>query len=300
MSLESARTARAVGARATAAERRAAAGQVLARGLLFLALAIWTVLVVFPFVWLLYTSLKTDQEIFFSPWSLPGTARWDNYSRAWVKAHVGRYFLNSLTVVIPSLVFTLLFSAMTSYVLARFPFPGRSGILYLFMAGMMFPTFLGLVPLFFLLQSLRMLNTFQGLVFVYIAYSLPFTIFFLTGFFKTLPSELHESAVIDGADQYRIFFTIMLPLAQPGLVTVGIFNVLGMWNQFILPLVLMSDSAKYLLTQGLNYMYHQQYYLNDWSALFAAVVLIMAPTLLVYAIFQNQIQKGLTVGALKG
>ena len=178
--------------------------------------------------------------------------------------------------------------------------PTKGAILYLFMAGMMFPVFLGLVPLFFLLQSLKMLNTYVGLMFVYIAYSLPFTIFFLTGFFKTLPSELHESAVIDGANQYRIFFAIMLPLAQPGLVTVGIFNVLGMWNQFILPLVLMSDSEKYMLTQGLNYMYHQQYYMNDWSALFAAVVLIMAPTLLVYALFQNQIQKGLTVGALKG
>lgn len=289
-----------VAADRAAAKKEAASLAALSRALVLVILGIWGILVIFPFVWLLYTSLKTDQEIFFSPWSLPQALQWSNFARAWVKAHVGRYFMNSVIVVAPSLVFTLLFSAMTAYVLARFPFPGKNVVLYLFMAGMMFPVFLGLVPLFFLLQKLNILNTYFGLILVYIAYSLSFTIFFLTGFFRTLPSELHESAVIDGASQYRIFFAVMLPLAQPGLVTVGIFNVLGMWNQFILPLVLMSDSDKYLLTQGLNYMYHQQYYMNDWSALFAAVVLVMAPTLLVYALFQNQIQKGLTVGALKG
>jgi len=265
-----------------------------------LLLLTWMVIVVFPLLWLLYSSLKTDQEIFFSPWSLPASVQWGNFARAWTKAHIGRYFGNSLVVVAPSLIFTLLFSAMAAYVLTRFPFPGNRAVLYFFISGMMFPVFLGLVPLFFLLQRLRMLNTFGGLVLVYIGYSLPFTVFFLTGFFRTLPSELHESAIIDGANQYQVFFGIMLPLAQPGLVTVGIFNFLGMWNQFILPLVLMSDSQRYLLTQGLNYMFHQQYYLNDWSALFAALVLVMVPTLIVYAIFQGQIQKGLTVGALKG
>jgi N-acetylglucosamine transport system permease protein len=291
---------RAAPALPAAAETRIRLSRVLATGLMQVVLLGWTAIVVFPLVWLLYSSLKTDREIFFSPWSLPATVQWDNFARAWTKAHIGRYFGNSLTVVVPSLILTLLTSAMAAYVLARFTFPGSRAVLYLFIGGMMFPVFLGLVPLFFLLQRLRLLNSFTGLVLVYIGYSLPFTIFFLTGFFKTLPSELHEAAVIDGANQYEIFFQIMLPLAQPGLVTVGIFNVLGMWNQFILPLVLMSDSRRYLLTQGLAYMLHQQYYLNDWSGLFAAVVLVMVPTLMVYAVFQGRIQKGLTVGALKG
>jgi N-acetylglucosamine transport system permease protein len=292
------------GARATARTAArldtARLGRIVSLGVVHAALLVWAIIVVFPLLWLLYSALKTDQEIFFSPWSLPATPQWDNFSRAWTKAHIGRYFGNSLTVVVPALILTLLTSAMAAYVLARFTFPGGRAILFLFIAGMMFPVFLGLVPLFFLLQSLRLLNSFTGLVLVYIGYSLPFTIFFLTGFFRTLPSELHEAAVIDGAGQYEIFFQIMLPLAQPGLVTVGIFNFLGMWNQFILPLVLMSDADRYLLTQGLNYMLHQQYYLNDWSGLFAAVVLVMVPTLVVYAIFQGRIQKGLTVGALKG
>jgi len=274
--------------------------QQLVRGGIQLSLLVWTVVVVFPFIWMIYTSFKTDQEIFFSPWSLPQTLQWDNFARAWTKAHIGQYFFNSLAVVVPSVILTLLLSAMAAYVLARFPFPGNRFVLYLFVSGMMFPVFLGLVPLFFLLQKLSLLNTFPGLILVYIAYSLPFSIFFLTGFFKTLPSELHEAAIMDGTNQYQAFFLIMLPLAQPGLVTIGVFNVLGMWNQFVLPLVLMSDNTKYLLTQGLAYMLHQQYYMNDWSGLFAAVVIIMLPTLLVYSIFQGRIQKGLTVGALKG
>ncbi len=292
--------ARAAVARPVARPVTGRPGRILPLGMIQVVLLSWAVIVVFPLLWLVYSSLKTDREIFFSPWSLPAALQWNNFARAWTKAHIGRYFGNSLTVVVPALILTLLTSAMAAYALARFTFPGSRAILYLFIGGMMFPVFLGLVPLFFLLQSMRLLNSFTGLVLVYIGYSLPFTIFFLTGFFKTLPSELHEAAVIDGAGQFEIFFQIMLPLAQPGLVTVGIFNVLGMWNQFILPLVLMSDAERYLLTQGLNYMLHQQYYLNDWSGLFAAVVLVMVPTLLVYAVFQGRIQKGLTVGALKG
>ncbi|HRJ41995.1 MAG: carbohydrate ABC transporter permease [Caldilineaceae bacterium] len=272
----------------------------LSRMLLNIVLAFWAALVVFPMLWLLYTSFKTDKEIFFSPWSLPEALQWDNYVRGWVDAHIGDYFLNSFIVVLPSLVLILGLSAMTAYVLARFPFPGNRIIFYGFMAGMLFPVFLALIPLFFLVKDLGMLNSFPGLILVYTAYSLPFSVFFLTGFFKTLPSELHEAAIIDGANQFQVFFRVMLPLAQPGLLSIGIFNFLGMWNQYLLPLVLMSDAKNYVLTQGLAYMLHQQYYQNDWSALFAAVSMIMIPTLLVYSIFQSQIQKGITVGALKG
>ncbi|RIK58505.1 MAG: sugar ABC transporter permease [Chloroflexi bacterium] len=279
---------------------RAGWGTRLSGILLQALLWLWALIVIFPMVWLLYSSFKTDQEIFFSPWTLPAALQWDNFRRGWVDAHIGEYFLNSFIVVLPSLALILIFSAMTAYVLARFPFPGNRVIFYLFMAGMLFPVFLALIPLFFLVKNLNMLSTYHGLILVYVAYSLPFSVFFLTGFFKTLPSELHEAGIIDGANQYQVFFRIMLPLAQPGLLSIGIFNFLGMWNQYLLPLVLMTDAKRYVLTQGLAYMLHQQYYKNDWSALFAAVSMIMVPTLLVYVIFQGQIQKGITVGALKG
>ena len=275
-------------------------GELASQSFINISLVFWAILVIFPMIWLAYSSFKTDQEIFFEPWALPGTLQWSNFERAWVAAHIGQYFINSMKVVVPSLILTLALSSMTAYVLARFRFPGNRALFYMFMAGMLFPIFLALVPLFFLAKELQLLNSFLGLALVYAAYSLPFTIFFLTGFFKTLPSELHEAALIDGANEYQVFFRVMLPLAQPGLVTMAIFNFLGMWNQYILPLVLMSERDKYVLPQGLSFLLHQQYYKNDWSALFAALTIIMIPTLIVYVIFQSQIQKGVTVGALKG
>ena len=263
-------------------------------------LVAWSVIVIFPMLWMVYSSFKTDQELFFSPWSPPAELQWDNFERAWNKAHVGEYLLNTLIVVIPALLLTLILSAMAAYVLARFRFVGNRFLFYLFLSGMLFPVFLALVPLFSLVNQLGMLNTFHGLILVYVAYSLPFTIFFLTGFFKTLPTELEESAIIDGANPFQVIFKVKLPMATPGLISMGIFNFLGMWNQYVLPLVLISDESKYMLSQGLAFMLFKQFYENDWSALFAALTIIMIPSLIVYITFQRQIQSGITTGALKG
>ncbi len=263
-------------------------------------LVAWSVIVIFPMLWMVYSSFKTDQELFFSPWSPPAELQWDNFERAWNKAHVGEYLFNTLIVVIPALLLTLILSAMAAYVIARFRFVGNRFLFYLFLSGMLFPVFLALVPLFSLVNQLGMLNTFHGLILVYVAYSLPFTIFFLTGFFKTLPTELEESAIIDGANPFQVFFKVMLPMASPGLISMGIFNFLGMWNQYVLPLVLISDESKYMLSQGLAFMLFKQFYENDWSALFAALTIIMIPSLIVYITFQRQIQSGITTGALKG
>jgi len=231
---------------------------------------------------------------------LPASLQWDNFERAWTQAHIGRFFVNTLIVLAGSLTGTLLVSSMAAYVLARFEFPGRQVIFYSFIAGLMFPVFLALVPLYFLVGDLHLFGTYQGLMLVYIAYSLPFTIFFLTAFFKTLPNEVAEAAILDGANQYQIFFQIMLPLARPGLIAMGIFNFLGQWNQFLLPLVLMPDEDKHLLSQGLYFLAVQQGYDNDYSALFAAMVITMIPTLVVYVLFQRRLEAGLTAGALKG
>jgi N-acetylglucosamine transport system permease protein len=268
--------------------------------LLYLFLTFWLVIVVFPLIWVVVTSFKTDKEIFFSPWLPPAQLMFENFTRAWSKAMIGQYFFNTMIVLIPAIFFTLLISTMAGYVLARFSFPGNRIIFYAFLGGILFPVMLALVPLFFLLQSLKIIDSLFGLILVYIAYSLPFTIFFMTGFLKTLPTELLEAAIIDGAGHYQLFFQIVIPLSKNGLVSMGIFNFLGMWNQYILPLVLLTSSGKYVLSQGLAFLQHQQRYQSDWSGLFAAVVIVMVPTLVVYIIFQNQIQRGLTVGALKG
>jgi N-acetylglucosamine transport system permease protein len=269
-------------------------------GVTQILLIIWALLVIFPFVWMIMTSFKTDPEIIFSPWKLPASLQWDNFSRAWTKAHIGRYFFNTILVLIFSLSGTLIVSSMAAYVLARFKFFGNRFLFYLFLAGLMFPVFLGLVPLFFLVQDLHMSGTYQGLILVYIAYSLPFTIFFMTGFFKTLPTEVAEAAVVDGAGPFQLFFQVMLPMAKPGLIAMGIFNFIGQWNQFLLPLVLMPDEHRYMLSQGLAFLAIQQGYQNDYSALFAALTITMVPTLVVYVLFQRRLESGLTAGALKG
>ena len=269
-------------------------------GVTQILLIIWTILVVFPFLWMIMTSFKTDAEIIHSPWDLPATLQWDNFSRAWNEARIGRYFINTLIVMSMSLTGTLVISSMAAYVLSRFEFIGRRVIFFMFLAGLMFPVFLALVPLSFLVSDLHLTATYHGLALVYIAYSLPFTIFFLTGFFKSLPSEVAEAAIIDGANQYQVFFQIMLPMAKSGLIAMGIFNFIGQWNQFLLPLVLMPNPDRYLLSQGLQFLAIQQGYGNDYSALFAALVITMVPTLIIYVLFQRRLESGLTAGALKG
>ena len=263
-------------------------------------LVIWAILVIFPFLWMIMTSFKADLQILTDPFGWPDAFRWENFERAWTTARIGRYAANTLIVMAMSLTGTLLVSALAAYALTRYSFRGNRFIFLLFTAGLMFPMFLGLVPLYFLMQDLHLLNTYHGLALVYIAYSLPFTIFFLSGFFISLPGEVAEASIMDGAGPYRTFFQIMLPLAKPGLIAMGIFNFLGQWNQFLLPLVLMHSEDRYVLSQGLNFMAIQQGYANDYSGLFAAMTITMVPTLIVYVLFQRRLESGLTAGALKG
>lgn len=263
-------------------------------------LIIWALIVIYPFIWMILTSFKSDMQIMTEPFALPTELRWENFTRAWNAASIGQYVINTAIVMVMSLTGTLLVSAMAAYILSRFDFPGNRFLYLMFTAGLMFPMFLGLVPLYFLMDDLHLRNTYVGLALVYIAYSLPFTIFFLMGFFKTLPGEVAEAAYVDGASQFQVFFNVMLPMAKPGLISMGIFNFLGQWNQFLLPLVLMQREDRYLLSQGLNYLAIQQGYDSDYSALFAAMTITMVPTLVVYVLFQRKLEAGLTAGALKG
>jgi N-acetylglucosamine transport system permease protein len=292
--------ARPAGAQAITTAGRQGLGSLAFQLLAQIPLLLWAIMVIFPFLWMIMTALKTDREILTDPFGLPENLIWENFERAWTTANIGTYFVNTLIVMAMSLTGTLLVSAMAAYVIARFEFPLNRILYMLFTAGLMFPVFLGLVPLYFLMDDLHLLNTYHGLALVYIAYSLPFTIFFLVGFFKTLPGEVAEAAIMDGASQFQVFFNIMLPMAKPGLIAMGIFNFLGQWNQFLLPLVLMQNEGRYVLSQGLNFLAVQQGYDNDYSALFAAMVIVMVPTLVVYILFQRRLESGLTAGALKG
>jgi N-acetylglucosamine transport system permease protein len=265
-----------------------------------IALIIWAIIVILPILWTFLASFKNTEEIFSSPWTLPHHLRLDAWGRAWTKAHIGRYFLNSVLVVGVSVAGTMLLGSMAAYVLARYKFWGNRIIYYLFVSGLAFPVFLALVPLFFIVKNFGLLNTYTGLILVYIAYSLPFTVFFLTAFFKTLPNSVAEAAMMDGCSHTRLFFQIMLPMARPGMVSVAIFNIIGSWAQYLLPVVLIAGAPdKWVLTQGIASININAGYEADWSGLFAAISLSILPMIVVYAIFQRQIQAGLTAGAVK-
>ncbi|MFD5318182.1 carbohydrate ABC transporter permease [Streptomyces sp. NPDC127098] len=263
-------------------------------------LVLWALMAAGPVIWVVISSLRPHADVVADPFGLPTELRWENFSNAWTNADIGRYAVNSLIVLAGSLTGTMLLGSMAAYVLARFSFRGNRLIYLLFTGGLMFPVFLALVPLFFVLNNFGLLNTRQGLIIVYVAYSLPFTTFFLVSFFRSLPGGVQEAAALDGASHTRTFFQIMMPMARPGLISIGIFNFLGQWNQFVLPRVLnVGDPDDAVLPQGLAALMVQQGYEGDWGALYAGVTMSMLPVLVVYVTFQRQVQSGLTAGALR-
>jgi N-acetylglucosamine transport system permease protein len=262
-------------------------------------LIIWAAIVVFPLLWTFVTSFKTTSQIFASPFSPPTGLNFINYVNAWTTAGIGNYFLNTVIVVASALVIVMILGAMCSYVLARFQFFGNRVIYYLMLAGLTFPIFLAIVPLFFTLKNFGLLNTLPGLIITYVAFALPFTVFFLFSFFKALPGEIAEAAAIDGAGEWATFFRVMLPMAKNGFASVLIFNFLGLWNQFLIPVALNTNVKNYVLSQGMANFASQAGYSVDFGALFAAVVITVAPVLVVYIIFQRQLQGSVSQGTSK-
>jgi N-acetylglucosamine transport system permease protein len=262
-------------------------------------LAVWTIIVIVPFLWVVLSSFKTTKEILASPFSLPAHWSFDNYAHAWTDAGIRQFFLNTVIVVGVALVLVMLLGAMCAYVLARFTFPGSRAIYYLMLAGLTFPIFLAIVPLFFILKNIGLINTLPGLIMVYVAFALPFTVFFLYAFFRTLPDDVYEAALIDGAGEWKTFFRIMLPMARPGIAAVAIFNFLGLWNQFLLPVALNTDQSRYVLTQGMASFASQAGYAVDFGALFAAVVITVVPVLIVYVIFQRRLEGSVSRGTFR-
>jgi N-acetylglucosamine transport system permease protein len=262
-------------------------------------LIIWSVVVIVPFLWVVLSSFKTTKEILASPFSLPAHWSFDNYVKAWTDAGIRSFFLNTVIVVGVALVLVMLLGAMCAYVLARFKFPGSRFIYYLMLAGLTVPIFLAIVPLFFVLKNIGLINTLPGLIMVYVAFALPFTVFFLYAFFKALPDDVYEAALMDGAGDWRAFFQIMLPMARPGMASVAIFNFLGLWNQFLLPVALNTDLRRYVLTQGMAEFASQAGYAVDFGALFAAVVITVVPVLIVYVIFQRRLEGSVSQGTFR-
>jgi ABC-type glycerol-3-phosphate transport system permease component len=277
----------------------------VSRPLLYAVLGGYLVWVLFPMVWVAYSSLKTDAAIFVDPFVPPawGELAWDNYGRAWREARFSRYFLNSVIVTSSSVVLISLLGAMAAYALSRFFHPLGGAVFWLFLAGLMIPVQLAVVPLFFQLRALGLLDSRLGLVLVYTANGLPFAVFILAGFFRSLPRTLYEAAIVDGASEWAAFRRVMLPLARPGLVTVAIFQFIGIWKEYFFAFMFTSGAggeAVRTLPLGLANLAIASQYRTDYGMLFAGLMIVTLPILAVYLLLQRHIVKGVTAGALKG
>ena len=288
---------------------KAKPGETIFSGFSHLFLFAWGAMVVLPLAWVILSSFKDDAQIIKSPLSLiPNSLHWDNFSRAWNKG-IGGYFINTIIIVGGGVFLTMLLGSMAAYVLARYPFRGNRVIYFMFLSGLSLPVYLAAVPLYVGTAKtgidfpLLGTNSYVMLILVYTAWSLSFTVFFMHSFFKTLPTAVAEAALVDGASHTKLFFKVMLPMARPGLISIGIFNVLGQWNQWYLPVLLMNPtdgSAKHqVLSQGLIELSVNQGYKSDWSGMFAGMAMAMLPVLIVYIAFQRQVQSGLTGGLTK-
>ena len=265
----------------------------------YLILGAWSLFTVFAIGWIIVSSLKTNRELFQSVWSLPSQLQLGNYVKAWTTVQVSRYFFNSTFIVAASVALILAVSAPAAYVLSRVRFRGNQLITVIFTAGIGIPTPLLFIPLFVIMATLHLINTLPGLILVYVSLSIPFTVYMLTGFFRSLPGELEEAGIVDGCSDYQIFWHIMLPLASPGLITAAIFNFIGLWNEYQLALVMISEPKFRTLSLGLYALQNAMQYTGDWAGLFAAVVIVMVPTIILYVFLSEKIISGITMGAVK-
>ena len=257
----------------------------------------YSMTVIYPLLLVLFNSFKSTQEIFSSPYGLPTSLKLDNYINAWETANFAGYFKNSLFVTLVSIVLILFLSSMASYVLARFKFKGNILIYFFFLLGLMLPIRLAIIPLFILLRDLGLLDSYTGLILVYVASGIPFSIFILYTFFQSIPEELSEAARVEGASSFKIYYMIMLPLVRPALATVAIFNFISLWNDFFFPFILLRDPEKYTLPVGLSKFFGE--YSTDWASLFAGLSLSIIPVVIVFFILSKQFVEGLTAGAVK-
>jgi raffinose/stachyose/melibiose transport system permease protein/N-acetylglucosamine transport system permease protein len=268
--------------------------------IIYTILGIWILFSIFSFIWIVFTSFKSNQELYAGVWSLPKKLHLENYVKAWNVVNLRRYFLNSVIITFAAIFVLTFLCTPAAYVLSRFKFRGSGFLNNLFIAGMGIPAQLLLIPLYKQILNIHLNNTLVGLCLVYIALSIPFTSFLLSGFLRSLPSELEDSAMVDGCNEFQTFWRIMFPLAQPGIITAGIFNFIFLWNEYMLALVFIMDENKRTISLGLYSIQSAMLFTADWVGLFAAVVIVMLPTVIIYVFLSEKIMTGITLGAVKG
>jgi raffinose/stachyose/melibiose transport system permease protein len=266
---------------------------------LWIALLLVALIWVAPFVFIIFTSLKTKAEVTSSGAFMPPThLALENYGSAWSRGNFATAFLNSVIITVIKVPLGLILSAMAAYALAKIKLPFSKLLLLLVVFGTMIPFQVMLAPIFTLVNSLGLIDTYPGVILPYIAFGVPYQVFILHGFFKGIPKELSEAALIDGASHFTIFRRIFLPVCLPVLAALLILDFVSTWNEFAMALVLLQDQHMWTLPLGL--MSFQGQFSSDYGQLNAAIVMTVLPATLVYLIFQRYFVSGLTSGAVKG
>ncbi|MER7590779.1 carbohydrate ABC transporter permease [Micromonospora sp. NPDC127501] len=280
------------------------------RGLTHLLVGAITLLIVIPVAWVLVASLKRKSEFFGSPWTLPEGLHLRNYVDAFGGAQMGRYFATSVLVTLLGLVFVLAVSVPAAYVVARYEFRGKSIVEVALLAGLFVNVNYIVVPIFLMLVDWdrALVDVFPDgffldnpavLSLVYAATSIPFTIYLLSAYFRSIPGDFEEAALLDGASRFRIMTRVMLPMARPAVTTVILFNFLAYWNDFIIALTLLPGEGKTLQVGLLNLMAAQKA-AADPGRLYAGMVIVIVPVLLLYALIQRRLIQGMAAGGVKG
>ena len=265
----------------------------------YAGLVAFAVFAVFPLYWTITSSLRSRNDLFASPPELhPFFFDVVFYDRVFVNTPFGTMFFNSMYISLMTTALTVAVSAMAGHSLARMRFRGKMLITRGVLIAYIFPQILLLVPLFVVIVRMGLANTFTGLIMTYMTFSLPFGIWMLTAYFKTIPIDLEEAALLDGASRFQVFTRIVLPLSKPGLAAVGIFTFIHAWNEFLYALVLLSSEKKVTLPVGIFRLLGAE--AVDWGAILAATTMMVLPVLLVFMVFERHLVGGLTAGATKG
>jgi multiple sugar transport system permease protein len=263
-------------------------------------IVIGALLFVFPFIYMILTSFFT------ATFSLPKpedvfsvTPNFINYEVVWGKNHFAQYFKNSLLITSVAMAGALLISSLTAYGFARFTFPGKEGVFRLFLLTMMIPSVINIIPQFIIVKNLGLVNTYTGLWLVYIATGVVGNMFFLRGFFESVPKELEESVLIDGGGNWRIYWNIYLPLSLPAMGTLAIFIFQATWEEYFLALTIIKSEA--LRTLPIAILMFNDKYATNYGQIFAASMIALLPVIVIYVIFQKRfVQSGFNEGAVKG
>lgn len=270
----------------------------LSKVIIYTILSLLVLVYLLPLLWMLSVSLKTNSEVFASPFSMPEVLQLGNYIFAWVYGKLGIATLNSIIVCGLALLVSMVIGAMAAFAIARMRWRLSNSVMMFFLIGMMVPVHCVLIPLFVRFSNLGLTDSLIGLVLPYITFALPMTIFLLVGFFRSMPSEMFEAACIDGCSIYKCFVKIALPLSKTGMFVAGLMTFVANWNELLLAMVFISDSDKKTLPVTLTYFVGP--YSTNYVQMFAAIMIAIAPTIVVYCLFSNQIVEGLTTGAVKG